>query len=133
MRSPRSAEGAGCCDRMPRKVATAEFVYSLEIKRSADWQSEMEYAVPPRRTRREIDAIEAVALGAYRALGCRDIARVDVRTGRDGAPMFIEANPLPGIAPGWSDLALLWNGLDRTYDDLVLSIVAEASARLGLP
>jgi D-alanine-D-alanine ligase len=117
---------------IPKKVATADFVYSLEIKRSSDWESEMEYAVPPRRTPREIAAIEAVALGAYRALGCRDIARVDVRTGRDGEPKFIEANPLPGIAPGWSDLALLWKQLGRTYDDLILSIVVEACARLGL-
>jgi D-alanine-D-alanine ligase len=117
---------------VPKKVATADFVYSLEIKRSSDWQSEMEYAVPPRRTAREIAAIEAVALGAYRALGCRDIARVDVRTGRDGEPKFIEANPLPGIAPGWSDLALLWKALGRSYDDLVLSVVDQASARLGL-
>jgi D-alanine-D-alanine ligase len=115
---------------VPKKVAASDFVYSLEIKRSADWQSEMEYAVPPRRPAREIAAIEAVALGAYRALGCRDIARVDVRTGRDGEPKFIEANPLPGIAPGWSDLALLWERLGRSYDDLVHSIVAEASARL---
>ncbi len=117
---------------IPKKVATAEFVYSLEIKRSSDWESEMEYAVPPRRTPREIAAIEAVALGAYCALGCRDIARVDVRTGRDGAPQFIEANPLPGIAPGWSDLALLWKQLGRTYDDLISSVVAEACARLGV-
>ncbi len=117
---------------VPKKVATEDFVYSLEIKRNPDWQSEMEYAVPPRKTAREIAAIEAVALGAYRALGCRDIARVDVRTGRDGEPQFIEANPLPGIAPGWSDLALLWKQLGRTYDDLILSIVAEACARLGV-
>lgn len=117
---------------IPKKVATADFVYSLEIKRSSDWQSEMEYAVPPRRTEREIAAIEAVAIGAYRALGCRDIARVDVRTGRDGEPKFIEANPLPGIAPGWSDLALLWKAQGRSYDDLVLSIVDQAASRLGL-
>ncbi len=128
--SGESARVVAAMEIVPKKVAPADFVYSLEINRSDDWQSEMEYAVPPRRSPREIASIEAVALGAYRALGCRDIARIDVRTGRDGEPKFIEANPLPGIAPGWSDLALLWQRLDRSYEDLVHSIVAEASTRL---
>lgn len=131
-----SARVAGAMEIIPKKVVVADFVYSLEMKRSPDWRSEMEYVVPPRRSAREIAAIEAVALGAYRALGCRDIARIDVRanmrTARDGEPMFIEANPLPGVAPGWSDLALLWERLGRTYDDLIGSIVDEACARLAL-
>jgi D-alanine-D-alanine ligase len=123
---------AGAMEIVPKKVAAAEFVYSLEVKRNVDWRSEMEYAVPPRKSAREIAAIEAVALAAHRALGCRDIARIDVRTGRDGEPKFIEANPLPGVAPGWSDLALLWEGLGRTYDDLIGAILDEACARLDL-
>jgi D-alanine-D-alanine ligase len=117
---------------VPKKVATADFVYSLETKRNTNWPEEMEYVAPPRRNAREVAAIEAVALGAYRALGCRDIARVDVRTGRDGEPKFIEANPLPGVAPGWSDLALLWERVDRTYDDMIGSILDEACTRLGV-
>jgi len=117
---------------VPKKVAASEFVYSLEMKRSLTWMEEMEYVAPPRRSAREIEAIEAVALAAHRALGCRDIARIDVRVGRDGEPKFIEANPLPGIAPGWSDLALLWERVGRAYDDLIASIVSEACSRLGV-
>jgi D-alanine-D-alanine ligase len=117
---------------VPKKVAVADFVYSLETKRNTNWMEEMDYIVPPRGSTEHVAAIEAVALNAYRALGCRDIARVDVRTGRDGEPKFIEANPLPGIAPGWSDLALSWERIDRSYDDLVGSILDEACARLGV-
>lgn len=127
-----SARVAGTMEIAPKEVATADFVYSLERKRSLSWAQEIDYRVPPRRAAAEVAAVEAVALGAYRALGCRDVARIDVRVGRDGTPMFVEANPLPGIAPGWSDLALLWERLGRTYDDLVGSILDEASARLGL-
>jgi D-alanine-D-alanine ligase len=130
--SGASARIAGTMEIVPKEVATEDFVYSLERKRSLSWEQEIEYRVPPRRDAREIAAVEAVALGAYRALGCRDIARVDVRVGRDGGPKFIEANPLPGIAPGWSDLALLWERLGRSYDDLVGSILDEACARLSL-
>jgi len=117
---------------VPRKVAVADFVYSLEMKRSTNWREEMEYVVPPRRDAAFVRSIESIATSAHRALGCRDISRIDVRVGRDGSPKFIEANPLPGIAPGWSDMALLWEGLGRSYEDLVNSIVDEARARLRL-
>ena len=126
------ARVAGTMEIVPKKVAAADFVYSLEVKRNVNWRDEMEYAVPPRRDAHEIAAIESVALGAYRALGCRDVARVDVRIGRDGEPKFIEANPLPGIAPGWSDLALMWERLGRTYENLIASVLNEACTRLGV-
>jgi D-alanine-D-alanine ligase len=42
---------------------------------------------------------ERVALDAYRALGCRDWCRVDVRVDRFGVPNVVELNPLPGIIP----------------------------------
>jgi D-alanine-D-alanine ligase len=118
---------------VPKQAAVADFVYSLERKRSQTWREEMDYVAPPRRPADFVTSIEALALAAHRALGCRDVSRVDVRVGRDGGPKFIEANPLPGIAPGWSDLALLWERLGRTYEDLVNSIVDEARTRLRLP
>jgi D-alanine-D-alanine ligase len=126
------ARVVGVMEIVPKKVPTAHFVYSLETKRNTNWREEMDYVVPPRTDPEHVAAIETVALDAYRALGCRDVARIDVRTGRDGEPKFIEANPLPGIAPGWSDLALLWERIDRTYEDLIGSILDEACLRLGL-
>jgi len=43
--------------------------------------------------------VEQVALDAYRAIGCRDWCRVDVRVDRFGVPNVMELNPLPGIIP----------------------------------
>jgi len=43
--------------------------------------------------------VERVALDAYRALGCRDWCRIDVRVDRFGVPNVVELNPLPGIIP----------------------------------
>lgn len=127
-----TARVVGAMEIVPKKVTTADFVYSLEMKRSPDWRELMDYVVRARGSAPVVAAIEDVALGAYRALGCRDIARVDVRIGRDGEPKFIEANPLPGVAPGWSDLALLWERIGRTYDDLIGSILDEARERLAV-
>ncbi|MCC7013183.1 MAG: D-alanine--D-alanine ligase [Planctomycetes bacterium] len=117
----------------PLLVPRTEFVYSLEVKRNPDWADEIAYNVPPKRPRAEVERIEKVALDAYRALGCRDIARIDVRCDTAGDPKFIECNPLPGIAPGWSDLAILWERIGKSYDELVLAVLDEACARARLP
>jgi D-alanine-D-alanine ligase len=43
--------------------------------------------------------IEQACIAAYRALGCRDWARIDVRLDRHGVVNILEVNPLPGILP----------------------------------
>lgn len=116
----------------PLLVPREQFVYSLEVKRNPNWAEEIAYHVPPKRTRAEIDAVEKVALDAWRALGCRDVARIDVRNDAAGNPKFIECNPLPGLAPGWSDLAILWDRTGGTYATLVGAILDEATTRLAL-
>jgi D-alanine-D-alanine ligase len=71
----------------------------------------------------------AVALGVYRALGCRDAARVDLRCDERGEPCFLEVNPLPGLHPIRSDLPILWRLGGHAYPDLLGSIVEAAVQR----
>src|SRR6476661_2244047 len=40
-----------------------------------------------------------LALASFHALGCRDLARVDLRCDAAGEPCFLEINPLPGLHP----------------------------------
>jgi D-alanine-D-alanine ligase len=42
-------------------------------------------------------AIQAAALGAFRAIGGRDYARVDVMVRENGEPVVLEVNTLPGM------------------------------------
>jgi D-alanine-D-alanine ligase len=41
--------------------------------------------------------IQDAALGAFRAVGGRDYARVDVMVRPDGSPVVLEVNTLPGM------------------------------------
>jgi D-alanine-D-alanine ligase len=42
-------------------------------------------------------AVDAVSLDAYRALGCRDFARVDLMLDADSRPQILELNTIPGL------------------------------------
>jgi D-alanine-D-alanine ligase len=77
--------------------------------------------------------VEAVAVGSWRALGCRDGGRVDVRLDAAGNANFLEANPLAGLHPGHSDLPFICGFMGIAYDELIRRIVASAVARTGLP
>ena len=112
-----------------RAIGTSRFVYSIEMKR--EWSDNLDYETPaavcPSPWRRRLDDS---ALAAYRALGCRDVARIDFRI-REGVPYFLEANPLPGLAPGWSDLVILARGMGISHPDLILRILDATLRRIG--
>jgi D-alanine-D-alanine ligase len=74
---------------------------------------------------------EAVALAAWRVLGCRDAGRIDVRCDAAGRPQFMEVNPLAGIHPEHSDLPIICNHLGIAYRDLIARIIASAATRMG--
>lgn len=78
-----------------------------------------------------VAAVEQVALDAWRALGCRDAGRVDVRLNAQGMPCFIEVNPLAGLNPEISDLAILVRQTGLGYQGLIEAIVNEAIARVS--
>jgi len=119
----------GVMEIEPVGIALEEFVYSLEVKRN--FKREVAYHVPPRRPAALVRAVEELALACARALGCRDLARIDVRLGSDGAPRFLEANPLPGLAPGTGDVVILAELAGIPYVELVDRVVRTAVARLG--
>ena len=80
-------------------------------------------------------AIEDVTLRAYRALGCRDWSRVDVRLDAAGAPRVVEINPLPGILPDPADNSCLpkaARAAGLSYDALIQACVLAAAERQGI-
>jgi D-alanine-D-alanine ligase len=75
------------------------------------------------------DRCADLALAAWRALGCRDAGRIDMRADADGHLYVLEANPLPGMHPEHSDLPILSARVGVSYTELVGLILASAAAR----
>ncbi len=76
-------------------------------------------------------AVEALALGCYRALECRDGGRVDLRCDEGGRPYFLEVNPLAGLHPSHSDLPMIATQEGMAYESLIGAILDSAFERAG--
>ncbi len=124
------AQLLGVMEIVPLQAPVGQFVYSLEVKREDE--AFVEYHVPPCRPQELVDRIVAVAFGAYRALGCRDIARVDLRLDAHGEPSFLELNPLPGLGPAYGDIVILAERSGVPFEELISRIVGCARGRHGI-
>ena len=124
-------------ERRPRVLPPMEIVfldpddetpiYSFDMKQ--DWNDKIRYEVPARLSERELERLERAARECFAALGCRDVARIDFRMDPDGRLFFIESNPLPGLAPGWSDLVLIAQAAGIEYRALIGEILSFAIRR----
>ena len=76
--------------------------------------------------------LQQLAIDAHCAIGACDLSRVDIRLAADGTPILIEINTLPGMAPDYSDLALIINAAQLPYADLVREILYLGASRYGM-
>ena len=75
-----------------------------------------------------------LALDAWRALGCRDAGRVDIKAGAGPSDLYVlEINPLAGLHPTHSDLPILCAQAGIKYEDLIKGILDSALERPGDP
>ena len=85
----------------------------------------------PRLRRR----VERVAGGAFEALECRDLARLDIRLAPDGIPYVLEINALPGLiadATEESRFPLMARVFGLSYPELIRTVFALACTRHGI-
>ncbi len=102
-------------------------VYSYRNK--AQWRDLVEYRLlDAGALRREV---EEVAVATWRALGCRDAGRVDVRLDELGRAQMLEVNPLAGLTPGHSDLPIMAALRGMEYRALIAEILRCTEARLA--
>ena len=75
-----------------------------------------------------VERLQEAAKTAYRALKLRDYGRIDMRLKEDGSIYVIEANPNPWLS-SQAEFAMAARGSERTYTEMVKSIVEVAAAR----
>ncbi|MCI0438376.1 MAG: D-alanine--D-alanine ligase [Chloroflexi bacterium] len=120
----------GVMEVVPRLASKADFMYTLEVKR--DWERQVAYRCPPELPASCIAELEAAALALFKVLGCRDMARLDFRVDAENRVYFLEANPLPGLSPLYSDLPVMAGLCGWSYTRLIETILNSALERTGL-
>lgn len=111
-------------------------IYGYEAKwiwDSVDEPLEM-FECPARIPRKLAQAVRAAALGAYRALDCRDWSRIDIRCDAEGVPNVVELNPLPGILPDPRDNSCFpkaARAAGMSYDELIRTAADIAWQRIS--
>lgn len=122
-------EALGAMRIRPKSGPDPHFAYTLEVKR--DWENQVAYDVPAPLPPVPLERLLADAVRAFRALECRDVARVDFRMD-GGTPLFLEINPLPGLSPAYGDLPILARGHGLAYEEFMGRILDAGLKRCGL-
>ena len=129
-----NGEGArvlGVCEILLKEHAEAN-VYSLHNKELCE-----DLVIYAPADDAEARLAGSRALEAYRALECRDAARIDFRSNAEGEPYFLEANPLAGLNPRHSDLPILTaqNGVDfvALIGLILVAVLRGKDRQVGVP
>lgn len=112
-----------------KNTSGAYRIYSFGVKQ--DYMNFVDYECPAKLDPAVEQKMVNMARRAYEALGCHDFGRVDFRLAEDGTLYFIEINPLPGLAPGYSDYPMLADFSGVPYQELVLSVLRAGLDRCG--
>ncbi len=129
------------CESEPRVLAISEIDFSRMpedepriVSYRAKWDEESivyQCTVPvcpaeiPARLK---NRIKFVALRSCRCIGCRDYARVDMRTDADGNVYVLEVNPNPDLSPR-AGFARAARAAGLTYTEMVARVTQSALER----
>ena len=108
--------------------AEKDFFYTPEIKHH--WEKYIVPECPADLTADEYQKVRDLAVGVFKALHCRDCARIDMRFDANGEPSFMEINPLAGLSKGKSDIPVMAELMGLSYEDLIGRIIQAAVERI---
>jgi D-alanine-D-alanine ligase len=117
-------------DYLVEPTARSRFnLYDYRLK-SAE-SNKVQVRCPPDLPRDVVSRLRAITKTATRALGIRDLGRIDFRLGEDGRIYLLEVNALPSLERGSSTFAAAAReGLD--YAETLAVVVTSAARRQGL-
>jgi D-alanine-D-alanine ligase len=102
-----------------------ESFYSIDLKST----HRKEVICPAEISSEILRKMTDFAVKIFRALGCRDFARVDFRLNSDGVPYFLEINPLPGLSPFYSVFTIQAEAGGIKAEEIIKILVNNALAR----
>jgi len=105
-------------------------VYNYTVKQQ--YTSYVDYRCPAEIPEAMEAELVRLSKKIFVALNCRDFARIDFRADEEGHLFFIEINPLPGLAPHYSDYPMLAEFCGVTHEDLVGAVLHAGAARAGI-
>lgn len=105
-------------------------VYSFHVK--TNYEKYVKYQCPALLDPGIENKMMQYSAQIYEILECKDFGRIDFMLSESNELYFIEINPLPGLAPGYSDYPMLaeYNGLG--YNELVKAILNSGLRRYGM-
>ena len=120
--------GGDSASEAPRVLPIVEIFSTREFY---DYEAHYDFDVVKLDAPAELDAdvraaVETISLDAYRALGCRDFARVDLMLDAGSQPQILEINTIPGLTEtGPTPYAADAAGM--TFAELVAAIARRAA------
>lgn len=110
----------------------ADIVYSNRLK--VELAAELDYLCPAPLDAKLVQDLNWYAAAVFRVTGALDVSRVDFRLDANDnlQPYILEINPLPGLAPGISDLVIEAAALGIDHSELVNMILDAALRRYGM-
>ena len=117
-------------DLKPYKLTDA--VYSNRLKVAL--AEELDYLCPAPIDEDLVDELNWLAAAVFRVMGANDVSRVDFRLDAHAnwKPYILEINPLPGLAPGISDLVIEARADNIDHVTLVNMILDAGLKRYGM-
>jgi len=115
-----------------RPYLATDVVYSNRLKVAL--ADKLDYLCPAPIDEDMVDELNWLAAAVFRVMDALDVSRVDFRldVNDNWKPYILEINPLPGLAPGISDLVIEANAEGITHAELVHMILDAALARYGM-
>lgn len=109
----------------PKNGGTRFRSYSLKMVHYED----EEIKCPAELGAGQRDEIRSMAIRTFKAIGCRDYARVDLRMDRTGKLYVLEVNALPNLMPDTSSYAIMAKKAGLSFRELIRSILRTAIER----
>lgn len=105
-------------------------IYSFNVKKN--YKEFVEYSCPAVLDKTIEKKMMDTAKKIHNILDCKDFSRIDFLLSKERDIYFIEINPLPGLAPGYSDYPMIagFNGIE--YKDMIKMILNSALKRHGM-